>query len=208
MKVINRTRLDNIQESVESDVATLILPFLKKYDKQLKFYLRDGFTKAYVSGSTEMILWGGIKGQSALVLEGKSINEAIEWADKRGAELVTGIDEETRRRIANTIRDGIEDKRGVEGIKRDLLDTFSDMSKERATMIAQTETNDALSQAFLDRSKDMGITGKRVVTVDPCDLCKQNAAVGVIPTNQEFPSGHQRPSFHPNCHCALVPARV
>jgi hypothetical protein len=61
----------------------------------------------------------------------------------------------------------------------------------------------------MDRAEEMEIEGKEVVLGhNPCPLCTDNAAVGVIGLKEEFPSGHIRTPFHPNCCCALAPARL
>ena len=78
----------------------------------------------------------------------------------------------------------------------------------RAQMIARTETNDALSQASMDKMRDMGIDGKEWLTGDPCEICAANEADGVIPREQAFSSGHVRPPAHPNCNCSLAPAII
>ena len=199
---------DNIEESVEEDASKFVLPFLKKFDMRLLSILEDGNKEAYVSGSTQIIQYGRTARGRPIYFEGDVIAEATKWAGKHSSTLITGMNEETQRRVASIIETGIKDKKGVDGIRRDLQRGFLDMSKTRANMIAMTETNDSLSQAFLDRSKDMGITGKEVVTIDACDLCLENASVGAIPTDEEFPSGHLRPAFHPNCQCALAPVML
>jgi hypothetical protein len=75
-------------------------------------------------------------------------------------------------------------------------------------MIARTETADALEQAFMDRSKAMGVTGKEWITHDPCPICEENGAEGVVPIDHIFSSGDERPPAHPNCRCALAPVMI
>ena len=85
------------------------------------------------------------------------------------------------------------------------------MSKFRSQMIARTETASALSQASLDTMEDMGIGGKEWITVGDGDVspeCLGNEAQGVIPVKQAFSSGAMSPPEHPNCRCALAPAKL
>jgi len=82
------------------------------------------------------------------------------------------------------------------------------MSKVRAETIARTETCDALESAFMDRAKDMGVTGKEWIVTDPCPICQANGDAGAIPLNDVFPSGDMRPPAHPNCRCALAPVML
>lgn len=163
----------------------------------------------YISGSAEMVTWGHTLAGIPIAYEGPPITQAIAWAEEHCATLVTQMDEETKRRLAKTVADGITDKRGVPGLARDIRGEFGDMRRYRSMMIARTETADALSQASLDTMKDMGIDGKQWIWPGgECDICRDNEAEGIIPIDQMFSSGDMAPPAHPNCECALAPARL
>lgn len=180
---------------------------LYTFHNSLVVEMSSQITDVYIGGSAEMVTWGHTLGGIPIAYEGPPISEAIEWAEKHCATLVTRMDEETKRRLAKVIGDGIEGKRGIPGLAKDLRSEFGDMRKYRSAMIARTETANALSQASLDTMKDMGIDGKEwVVAGDPCDICADNAAAGIIPLGDTFPSGDATPPAHPNCECALAPA--
>ena len=159
-----------------------------------------------------MITWGKTKGGIPIAYEGPPNQVAIDWAKKHGATLVTQMAEETQRRLALTVSNGIAQKRGIPGLARDIRNTFGDMTKYRSELIARTETASALSQASLDTMADMGIDGKEWVTSGSTfsqeDECGENEAQGVIPVGQAFSSGHHAPPAHPDCECALAPARL
>ena len=143
--------------------------------------------------------------------EGPPIQGAIDWAEKHAATLVTQMDEETKRRLAYTISQGIEQKRGVPGLARDIKGTFADMSRYRSQLIARTETANALSRASLTSMKDMDIDGKEWVTSGDNRVsaeCLGNEGEGVIPIDDAFSSGVVAPPQHPACRCALAPARL
>ena len=118
------------------------------------------------------------------------------------------MEEESKRLIAQIVSDGIENKRGIDGLARDIRGEFLDMAKTRSQVIARTEACDALEQAFMDRAQDMGITGKEWVVTEPCDICRANGEAGAIGINEDFPSGDSRPPAHPNCRCALAPVML
>ena len=40
------------------------------------------------------------------------------------------------------------------------------------------------------------------------DICDENMAQGWIFEDGTFASGHQRPPYHPNCHCYLITKEV
>jgi len=169
-----------------------------------------------------MISYGKTKMGVPIAYEGPPISQAINWAEKRGAWLVTEMDIETKQRLAGVISRGIESKRGIPGTAKDIRKwaeefnkdvkrTFIDMSKHRSELIARTETSNALSQASLDRMQDMGIEGKEWITAGDANVseeCLGNEADGIIPVNQAFSGGVMAPPQHPDCRCALAPARL
>ena len=186
-------------------------PMLGTFGKTLEAEVAGHLTTIYTTGSAEMITWGKTKGGVPIAYEGPPISQAISWAEKEGARLVTQMDTETQRRLAQVVSDGIKNKRGVPGLARDIKGTFGDMTKYRSQLIARTETSNALSQASLDRMQDMGIDGKEWITVGDdrvSDECKANGNQGVISTKKSFVSGPMAPPQHPDCRCAVAPARL
>lgn len=141
-------------------------------------------------------------------IEGPPMIEAIRHAQTKGAQIAAKYEltVSTGEKIAQIVSDGIKSKRGIPGISRDIRGEFPEISKAKADNIAQTETADSMGQAFMSRSRDMRVTGKEwVCCPDACDICQSNAAVGAIPVDQPFPSGHMHPLAHDGCRCALAP---
>jgi SPP1 gp7 family putative phage head morphogenesis protein len=186
---------------------------INAFRADLLYRLNGHLATIYLSGSAQMISWGKTKllGLPKL-FEGPSMKDAVDFAREHCAQMVTKMDEETKTRLAKVISDGIDNKRGVEGIARDLRKEFTDMSKYRSELISQNETADALQQAFMDRADGMGIEAKEWITTGDervCEICDGNAADGIIPLHQPFSSGDMRPPGHPgNCRCALAPAML
>jgi len=194
---------------LNKDIENILDPLLATFNETLTTTLDGQLAEVYLSGQAEMITWGKTKGGIPITYEGPPISNAVKWANQHGAKLVTQMDEESKRRLANVISQGIENKRGIPGIKRDLKTTFSDMSKHRSELIARTETADALSTASLDNMKDMGVDGKEWVTAGDdqvSDECEGNEAEGVIPVGQAFSGGVMAPPQHPDCRCVIAPA--
>lgn len=184
---------------------------LTGFKVQLTQMVAGHLTQIYVAGSTQMMSYGKTKLGKDILFEGPPIRQAIDWARDYCAKLVTKMDDETKSRLAQVISDGIENKRGIDGLSRDIRKEFDDMSKSRADMIAQTETNQALSQASMDRMRDMGVDGKEWVVIGDdavCDICDGNAEQGVIPVDQPFQSGDMQTPGHPRCRCCTSPARL
>lgn len=200
-----------VKESIASESDKIMASLLATFDDKLVADISGHTAEIYFSGSAEMISFGKTKMGIPIAYEGPPISQAIDWAEKHGATLVKGMDEETKRRLAHAISEGIEAKRGIPGLARDIRTEFADMSKYRSELIARTETSNALSQASLDRMGDMGIEGKEWVTAGDdkvSDECLANEAEGVIPVNQTFSGGVMAPPQHPDCRCTLSPSRL
>lgn len=200
-----------VKESVASESDKIMASLLATFDDKLVADISGHTAEIYFSGSAEMISFGKTKMGIPIAYEGPPISQAIDWAEKHSATLIKGIDEETKRRLAHAISEGIETKRGIPGLARDIKKEFADMSRYRSQLIARTETSNALSQASLDRMQDMGIEGKEWITAGDdkvSDECLGNEAEGVIPVNQTFSGGVMAPPQHPDCRCTLSPARI
>ncbi len=196
---------------LNKDIDNILNPLLGAFDERLTTTLEGQLAEVYVSGQAEMITWGKTKAGIPIAFEGPPVKQAVDWAKGRGAALVKGMDEETKRRLAGVISNGIQNKRGIPGLSRDLRGTFADMTKFRSELIARTETANALSQASLDNMEEMGIDGKEWVTAGDdlvSDECQANEAQGVIPRGETFSGGVDAPPQHPDCRCALAPAVI
>jgi len=196
---------------LNNDVENILDPILATFDSTLTAEFEDQMAEIYLSGSAEMITWGKTKRGIDIAYEGPPIKQAIDYAKKNGARLVTEMDDVTKKRLANIIRQGIDGKRGVPGLARDIRNGFADMSRYRSQLIAKTETRMALFQASHDRSIDMGVTGKEWVLgaggeSGNCDDCLANAGVGSIPIDEEFPTPEG--DIHPACTCAVAPVML
>ena len=196
---------------LNKDIENILDPILATFDDKLTSDIAGQLAEINISGTAEMVIWGKTKAGVPIAYEGPPIQGAIDWAKGQSATLVKGLDEETKKRLAHTISQGIENKRGIPGLSRDIRTTFADMSKHRSELIARTETANALSQASLDTMEDMGIDGKEWITAGDdrvSDECLGNEAEGVIPVGQAFSSGVGAPPEHPDCRCTLAPSRL
>ena len=196
---------------LQDEIGEILEPLLKTFDEKLEADVAGHLATIHFSGSAEMVSYGKTKLGIPITFEGPPISQAVSWAEKHSATLVKGLDEETKRRLAHTISQGIENKRGIPGLSRDIRSTFTDMSRHRSELIARTETANALSTASLDSMKDMGIEGKEWVTAGDdlvSEECLGNEAEGVIPVNQTFSGGVMAPPQHPDCRCTIAPARL
>jgi len=195
--------------TLPADINDFIDPILRTFENSLTTRLNGHLVTAYLRGSAEMLEWGRtVTTDMPIYYEGPPMRQAMTYAQKRAALLVKELNEETLEQMRGIIEYGIKQKRGIPGLSRDLRKQITNMGKVRAKMIARTETADALESAFMDRAKDLKVTGKECVVTDPCPICEENGNAGVIPIDKPFPSGDMRPPFHPNCRCALAPVMI
>jgi hypothetical protein len=165
----------------------------------------------YIQADRELVSWGVTKAGIPITYEGPPMEQAVKWAKKHGAQMVTKMDDESKRRLAKIVSDAIQNKRGIPGLARDIRKEFEDMTKYRSTLIANTETARALRVAGQERMVAMGVTGHEWVlgsggAEGNCEDCMANAAVGAIPIDEEFPNPED--SIHPNCTCSVAPVMM
>jgi hypothetical protein len=135
---------------------------------------------------------------------------AESYARTRSAELVTNIDETTRKQINEIIQTGIVEGKDVGQVAQDIKTKFVDFSKFRTKLIASQEMGNAyedgkfhqaeeiskeISQQMYKRSISQG--DDRVTK----DICLPNEAEGWIKQEELFQSGHETALFHIGCRC-------
>ena len=144
---------------------------------------------------------------------------AKEYLQNYGYKLITKIDDTTRDRIGNIVTSGLENGESYQKVSKNIRDMFDGFSEKmpqahirnRAELIAVTETGNAYTEAALIQSQSLQLAGlpmeKSWNTVGDdrvSDGCRENAGVGWIPLDQAFPSGHMRPLRFPGCRCDLL----
>lgn len=91
-----------------------------------------------------------------------------------------------------------------------VMDVFEEMDRDRATMIAHTESSNARHAAQVATVGQSGVVqGKAwLASADACDRCLSYAAQGTIPLDKPFdvvPYGPiMHPAGHPLCFCSLT----
>jgi SPP1 gp7 family putative phage head morphogenesis protein len=119
-------------------------------------------------------------------------------------QITEGTREYLRADVAKAIAEGWSNDR----LAAALADAYA-FSKERATVIARTETNRAANMGALEGYKVSNVVGsKEWLTAEDDKVtpdCAMNGDAGPIPLTAAFPSGAQAPPDHPNCRCAISP---
>ena len=131
--------------------------------------------------------------------------EAAEWALKHGSESIIGIEaitkESVRKSVSSSILDGQPLRTIIKGIK-----DLPDFDRQRAKLVARTETAKALGQGKMTASRDQGNDEKRWITAGDTLVsleCRGNSGMGWIPIGDQFSGGVDTVPQHPNCRCVV-----
>ena len=147
----------------------------------------------------------------SLVLAGTKIPQQTMWqmasdyAESHGGRLITGVRDATRQRVGTIVRDAIAEGKSGGQIERAIRQDFI-FSRERARMVARTETAIALGQGHKQAAAAEGRSEKHWVTrgQDVAEsICLTNEAANWIQASAVFPSGHDVIPAHPNCGCVV-----
>jgi hypothetical protein len=142
---------------------------------------------------------------------------ALAYAQDRAAELVGkkwvdgelvdnpnaewSIAENTREMLRGDISQAIEEGWSNDKLASVIEENYG-FSPERSEMIARTETAFADVAGNMEAYRESGlVSGKEWIMGSEHDLddeCNENAAAGVVPLDEPFPSGDMDPPAHPN----------
>lgn len=106
-------------------------------------------------------------------------------------------------KLGRSLGEGMAGGENIRDLASRVTDVLGDPS--RGEIIARTESARASSVASMDSFAENNITGKEWQVFDPCEVCEENAADGVIDLDATFTSGDTEPPAHPNCKCAVAP---
>lgn len=144
--------------------------------------------------------------------------QAQQWLAGRGADLVTGINDETRRQLRGVIERGVRDRQSYGAIADEISRRFAGFSdasvlghiRTRAELVAVTEIGEAYMAPRDMLIDDLEAAGtppdKRwIITPDErlCEVCAPAGTDGWVGRRDVFSNGQLRPLGHPGCRCDL-----
>jgi len=129
---------------------------------------------------------------------------AAEWADERGAELVTEVEETTREAIREAIVKGINEGKTMDEVADSLVESLA-FSESRAETIARTETAFADVQGSVIGWQESGVVAEKEWSVSQDEVCPDCMEMNGkrVPIDDDFEEGD--PPLHPNCRCDVLP---
>ena len=210
--------------TTESDIDNYILLPVEVWAKKLTEMVYPYFYECFVNGvhivANEL---RGLKGiqkigkdleddLAAIGMDLDTFNDFVQqqvdsWEDIYGITInETMMDE-----LKQMILDGFTNGKTISEISDDIVSLYQGYTSGKqpwqATRIARTETCRVMCSAELESYISAGITTKMWLTngEDPCEICQEQEAAGVIDINDAFPCGEQHPPAHPNCECDIIP---
>ena len=121
------------------------------------------------------------------------------------AKLTGGLNQTSIERLQDAIATAWDKGGSYNDIVSAITETFDDFSETRAGLIAQTEAADAYNAGRRETALDLDYDEHSWETEsgDPCPVCEDNEAAGWIDIDDDFPSGDDAPTAHPNCQCVV-----
>ena len=140
--------------------------------------------------------------------DGEYPESVLNYIDKRVVQLLKGtaefksIDNQTASEVESIIKNNAS--QGVAAIAKVITEQLPNISKYRATLIAQTEVTYAVEGTRSLMYKDQfpeGTKERQTGVIDVCQLCIQDESQGQIGINELFSSQTDYPPVHPRCGC-------
>ncbi|MDP9326507.1 MAG: phage head morphogenesis protein [Candidatus Dormibacteraeota bacterium] len=184
------------------------------------------FVEALDEASAAAMATGGMQAIATLGVGGSfdlASPAAQRYLENHAAELVSGIDEVTRAKVARIITDGINEGLSYEkiaGLLRDLYDGFSEYEpqahiRDRAELISTYETASAYEagaaasvQDIIDQGIDIEKSWLTVGDDAVDEDCQGNEDQGWVAFDETFDSGDDTPPAHPGCRCTTLYQRA
>lgn len=137
-------------------------------------------------------------------------NDAAQWATEYGYQLVRGITDTTRARIANEIRYFVDNSLTINQL-RDRLMEGSLFSRARAGMIAATEVTRAYAEGNTRAWQKSGVVEAREwVTANDEIVCKVCGPLhgSIAKMGDWFGGRYRNPPAHVGCRCVVLPVVI
>jgi hypothetical protein len=178
--------------------------------------LLEGLTEALALGTVQAL--GNFASGISFELDNP---RAVDYLAHHSAELVTGINQQTRDELRALFAVSRVDGWSYDKLAEELLSRFAYWGtpqpqqhiKSRAHLIAVTELGDAYEEGSIQVALQLQASGLRMLKkwltvsdgrVDP--LCQSVAELGWVPLDSLF-GDVQRPPYHPACRCTTLYTR-
>lgn len=131
---------------------------------------------------------------------------ARDWARQYSYDLVTQITDVTRQQLQAAVGEWVESGEALPALVR-RIQAGGTFGRDRALLIAQTETTRAYAEAEEIAYRESGVRVKEWDAVNDRLVCPQCGTLHGrrVPVGAEFAPGIQNPPAHPGCRCSTRP---
>ena len=163
---------------------------------------KSAVSKGYTAGavrSTQFINAVGVKTSYSQTPIDQNVINVLE---DRNLSALDGISDAMSKDIMSKMTDGVLKGYGVEKIARDIDESIDGIGRDRARLMARTETMYAFNSAARTQYEKIGVTEVEWYTSHLENVCEDCESLD----GQTFPMGEAPPCpYHPNCPCILLP---
>lgn len=217
---IRFTESSRLKETIGGDELNRLFDNVEALtNDQFKKPLDDAYRASIAAGANAISLELG----EDIISFNLSNQRAEDWIINNGAKLVTNVNETSRFRIKNIVKQGLRAGDSYDDIAASITRTYKEFAigkpqlhiRSRAHLVAITETGNAYEAGAREGAKQAAAAGlpmekKWSTTGDNrvSELCLVNEDQSWIPIDTPHASGHDRPLRFPGCRCAELYRRT
>jgi len=181
----------NIKYSIET---TIKIP--------AKRIIQTDIAKAYTAGAQRGTIFLNTIGLTTTYNQMPVDQKVISILEQRNLSDLDGITQAMSTEITRKLSDGVMNGWGIEDIARDIDLSIDGIGRDRARLLARTETMTAFNRAALVQYDKIGVDEVEWYTSHLENVCEDCEALD----RQVFPINEAPPCpYHPNCACILLP---
>ena len=207
-KVDVKKRLGVREMAEPSSIATAIAEKAVKYSIEVNIRIparrtiQTHIEKAYDVGAQKGTQFLNASGTKVVYNTMPVDQKVVSILEQRNYADLDGITEAMSTDINRKITDGVMNGRGVEDIARDIDESIDGIGRDRARLLARTETMTAFNRAAMTQYDKIGVTEVEWYTSHLENVCEDCDSFD----EEIYPIDGAPPCpYHPNCPCILLP---
>jgi len=195
--------LSNLDHEMKDAVENILFDMDEEGIKLTKLS-RPELTMALREGAVLAVAEAGLTVSPDLI-----VTQNSKWIEHRLNIYVNGVNEETAKKLAKTLKEGIDAGESITKLSDRVNEYYDSNEKYRSLRIARTETAESMEEGIMKAYKEGGITKVRwLVEPGACNDCAaldgEIVGIGDSFGDNAFNNVTQHPPLHPNCVCSII----